>query len=131
MNSDHANQLLGRVLGVGRHNGSSRWPAMAIAAVLCIAGSLIGGMEGRVARGADLGSDLSQVNPPARSPDRFLYAGQVVDELGKPVAGAQVTATARHFENGSLFYIGVVETDVQPARFRIDRAACDGRPTCG
>jgi hypothetical protein len=60
--------------------------------------------------------------PPGASPERFVYAGVIVDEHGKALAGAEVMATHRSTPEGkSHGYIDVVRTD-EDGRFSIDRA---------
>jgi hypothetical protein len=52
--------------------------------------------------------------------DRFLYSGEVVNERGEPVAGAEVVATHRLNKGGGYGYIDVVKSDDE-GKFTIDR----------
>jgi hypothetical protein len=52
--------------------------------------------------------------------DRFKYAGEVVDERGKPVEGVKVTATIRGTTGAGFGFIDVVNTGAD-GRFTIDR----------
>jgi hypothetical protein len=56
----------------------------------------------------------------AGAADRFLYSGQVVNERGEPVGGAEVIATHR-LKSGGHGYIDHVATDDE-GKFTIDRA---------
>ncbi len=58
--------------------------------------------------------------PPAEEKAMFSYAGDIVDEKGKPVVGADVIASHRSLDGRSFGYIDSVRSDVK-GHFKIDR----------
>src|SRR5690242_13358030 len=69
------------------------------------------------------------VLPRVQGTERFQYAGQVVDERGAPVEGAEVTATHHAADGKSYGYIELATTDAE-GKFSIDtpQARSGARP---
>jgi hypothetical protein len=53
--------------------------------------------------------------------ESFSYAGDIVDQQGRPIAGCEVVATHRHRDGESFGYIATVKTDPR-GHFAIERA---------